>query len=130
VAADQADLMASRYGSVSRGRRLLTAGAVIAVAAALLVWLIWAAWHQSTGTVSGSVSAFDVVDAHRIDVTVEIRRPPHDAVRCTLQAQATDHSVVGQKVVSLTRSGDSHVLIRTSVKTEREATTAVVSDCH
>jgi hypothetical protein len=127
--AEQADLMASRYGSAPRSRRLLTLGAVVVVAAALLAWLLWAAWRQSTGTVDGSVSAFDIIGPHRIDVTLEIRRPAHTAVRCTLQAQATDHSVVGQTVVSLSPAGSSDVTVRTSVRTEREATTAVVSDC-
>jgi hypothetical protein len=127
--AERADLMASRYGSAPRGRRLLTLGAVVVVAGLLLAWLLWAAWRQSTGTVDGSVSAFDIIGPHRIDVTVEIRRPAHTAVRCTLQAEATDHSVVGQTVVSLTSSGSSDVTVRTSVRTEREATTAVVSGC-
>jgi TRAP-type C4-dicarboxylate transport system permease small subunit len=127
--AETASLMASRYGVPSRRRRWLGVAVVALLATALVVWVVWAAWHQATTTVDGNVSAFDIVGPHRVDVTVQIHRPSHAVVQCTVQAQATDHSVVGQTVVSLPRAGASDVQVKTAVKTEREATTVVVSQC-
>jgi hypothetical protein len=121
--------MAERYGVSSPRRRRLWIGVVALVAAGLLGWLVWAAWHQATGTVSGSVSAFDVVGSHRVDATVQIHRPPDAAVECTVQAQASDHSVVGQTVISLHRPGQADVQVKTTIKTDRVATTAVVAGC-
>jgi cytochrome c-type biogenesis protein CcmH/NrfG len=128
--AGTAKLMADRYGVRSRSSRALAVGAIALVGLALLGWVLWAAWHQATGTVSGSVSAFDVVAAHRVDVTVQIHRPADHAAHCTVQAQASDHSVVGQRLVSTPQQGSSNIQIKTTIKTEREATTAIISECH
>jgi hypothetical protein len=127
---DTAKLMAERYGVTSRSSRGLAIIATAVVAVVAVCWVLWAAWHQATGTVSGSVSAYDVVAAHHVDVTVQIHRPAHHAVQCTVQAQASDHSVVGQTVVSLAAAGSTDVQVKRTIKTDREATTAIVSQCH
>jgi hypothetical protein len=121
--------MAERYGVRSPRRRLLTVAVVAVVAVVLLGWLAWAAWVQGTTSVSGQVVAFDVVSPHRIDVTVQISHPADAAAQCTLQAQAVDHTVVGQVIVSVP-AGDREGKVSTTVKTDREATAASVTDCH
>jgi cytochrome c-type biogenesis protein CcmH/NrfG len=128
--ADTAKLMAERYGATSRSGRGLAVVAIAFVALVALCWVLWAAWHQATGTVSGSVSAYNVVAEHRVDVTVQIHRPAHHAAQCTVQAQASDHSVVGQTVVSLPAAGSSDVQVTRTIRTDGEATTAIVSECH
>jgi Domain of unknown function (DUF4307) len=128
--ADTASLMAERYGVTARSRRAALIAAVALGAVIGLAWLIWAAWHQATSSVSGEVSAFDVTGTHRIDVSVDIHRPVHASVQCTVQAEATDHTVVGETVVTAPPSGDSEVHVDVTIKTDREATTALVSQCH
>jgi uncharacterized protein DUF4307 len=127
---DTAALMAQRYGVASRSRRGAAIVAIALGAVIGLAWVIWAAWHQATNSVSGEVSAFDVAGPHRIDASVDIHRPMHASVRCTVQAEATDHTVVGEIVVSPPPSGDSDVHLEVTIKTDREATTALVSECH
>ncbi len=124
------DLMAERYGVGSPRRRRVALGAVALFIVALLGWLGWSAWDQATKTVAGTISAFDVVSAHRIKVTVEIHRPGGSTARCTLRAQASDHSVVGELVVSVPAGGESDVQIQTAIRTDREATSADVTTCY
>ena len=123
-----ARLMADRYGDGPRRNRLLTI-VVIAVAAVLLAWLGWAAWHHARTTVTGDVVAFDVVNAHRVTVTIEVNRPGDAAVRCEVQALAEDHSVVGDTITSLPAGSDRTVQIDLEIETLREATAADVTGC-
>lgn len=124
------DLMAERYGVGSPRRRGIALGAVALAIVALLGWLGWSAWDQATRTVAATISSFDVVSAHRIEVTVDIHRPAGSTAQCTLRAQASDHSVVGELVVSVPAGGESDVQIRTAIKTDHEATSADVSSCY
>ncbi len=121
--------MAERYGVVPpRGRRLAIA-ALVAVTAVLLGWLAWSAWVHATRTVTAEVVSFDVVSAHQVDVAIAVHRPGSSAVRCTVQAQAVDHSIVGMVDVFVEAGTDTDVQIDTTVTTEREATAASVTDC-
>jgi hypothetical protein len=103
--------------------------ALALVIVALLAFLAWSAWVHATTSVSGEVVSFDVRSEHRIDVTVQISRPAGKAAQCTLQAQAEDHSVVGEVVVSVAAASAAESEVTSIVKTDREATSASVSDC-
>jgi Domain of unknown function (DUF4307) len=123
-------LMAERYGAKSPRTTWLGIGALGLLVVALLVWLVWAAWVNATTSITGQVTSFDVVSQHRIDVTVQIARPNGNSAECTVEAQAVDHSAVGQVVVSLSASQGSDTLLHATIKTDREATSASVTDCH
>ncbi len=122
--------MAERYGARSPRTRWLSVAALALLVAALLAWLLWAAWVHATTSVSGEVISFHVAGQHRIDVTVQIARPGGTAAQCTIQAQAVDHSLVGETVVSVSADSGADAQIKASIKTDREATTATVSECH
>ena len=90
----------------------------------------WPGWagrrsSQSTPKVESQLLGWDPVDAHsttaRVDVTI------HDAgshPTCTVQALASDHSIVGELHFRPT-SGTNTVTVRT----EREATAVDVPGC-
>jgi hypothetical protein len=123
-------LMAERYGTASPRRRWLGIVGLGVLVAGLLAWLIWAAWVHATTSITGEVVSFDVVSQHRMKVTVQIGRPGGTKVQCTVQAEAVDHSLVGQVVVSVPASAASGAEIDATIKTDREATSASVTDCH
>jgi Domain of unknown function (DUF4307) len=121
--------MAERYGVTPPRRRLLAVAALAVAGVVLLGWLAWSAWVQGTTSVSGQVVSFDVVSPHRIDVTVQISHPADAAAQCTLEAQAVDHTVVGQVLVSVP-AGEGAGKVTSTIKTDREATSATVTGCH
>lgn len=126
---DTAQLMAERYGVGSPRKRRVAIGVVALCAMALTGWLGWAAWDSATGTVAGTVDSFDVVSAHRVDVTVDIHRPADSPAQCLVQAQASDLSIVGESVVSVPTGGASDVQVQQTIKTDHEAASVLVSGC-
>jgi hypothetical protein len=124
------DLMAQRYGRRPARRRwpAVAAGGILVVA--LLGWLAWSAWVQGTRSISAQVVSFDVVSEHRIDVTVTVSLPSGRAAQCTIQAQAEDHTVVGEEVVAVAAGTSPDTPIDARIRTDREATSASIADCH
>jgi uncharacterized protein DUF4307 len=117
--------LTERYAAPPAWRRRTTIVGVVVVALVALAWLAWVVVEQSTPQVESELVTFSVVDDHsaeaRVDVTV------HDASahpRCTVQALASDHSIVGQVVFTPT-DGTNEVTVRT----ERAATAVVVPGC-
>ncbi len=122
---DVEQVLTERYAAPPAWRRPLTVVAVVVVAVVALAWLAWAAFDQATPKVESNLLGWDVVDAHaataRIDVTI------HDAgshPTCTVQALASDHSIVGELTFRPT-DGTNTVTVRT----EREATAVDVPGC-
>jgi hypothetical protein len=103
--------------------------AAAAVALVLLGWLGWAAWVQSNPDVSGGLRAYDVVSAHEVHVVVDLTRRTGDAVVCDVLAQADDHSTVGQAQVRAAAGQPGPLRLEATIRTEREATSASVSNC-
>jgi hypothetical protein len=117
--------LTERYAAPPAWRRRVTIGGVVLVALVALGWLAWATFEQATPKVQSELLTFHVVDAHsvvaRVDVTVA-SDAGHPS--CTVQALASDHSVVGELTFT-PRSGTNEVTVRT----EREATAATVPGC-
>ncbi len=123
-------LMAQRYGAASPRNQRLVAALSVLLALALLVWLVWAAWSHATPDVSGELQGYQVVSAHEVTVTLQVRRAGREAVVCTVQAQAVDHTVVGEDAVTVPAGAAGDVTFEATLRTDREATTATVSGCH
>jgi hypothetical protein len=122
---DVEQTLSDRYAAPPAWRRRVTIAAVAVGAVAALAWLAWAAFVQATPKVESQLLGWDTVDAHsttaRVDVTI------HDAgsrPTCTVQALASDHSVVGELTFAPT-SGTNTVTVRT----ERAATAVDVPGC-
>jgi hypothetical protein len=117
--------LSDRYAETPAWRRRALVGGVVLVAALALAWLGWVIFVHSTPAVESELESYDVVDAHHVTASVQVN--VHDASahpRCTVQALATDHSIVGELVFT-PRDGLNQVTVRT----EREATTAIAPGC-
>jgi len=121
--------MEERYGVRSPRHRTLTVLAVGGVAAVALGWLLWVAWAHSTPDVSGELRSFFVVSEHRVDVLIDIQRADGDAVTCLVKAQAPDHSIVAEDEVEVPAGDAGNLVFEASIKTERKATSASVTNC-
>jgi uncharacterized protein DUF4307 len=123
------DAMTTRYGRPSATGRRLGIALIVVVAAALVGWLVWAALGQAGDSVGGLVESYDVRSPHQISVTLQITRTSDGPARCTVVALASDHAEVGRHVVTLPTGPSGTRTVTTAVRTEREATTADVTDC-
>jgi hypothetical protein len=122
---DVEQTLSERYAAPPSWRRPVTIVAVVVGAVLALAWLAWAAFVQSTPKVESQLLGWDPVDAHsttaRVDVTI------HDAgshPSCTVQALASDHSVVGELTFRPTQGTNT-----VTVRTERAATAVDVPGC-
>jgi hypothetical protein len=118
--------LSARYGTKRRPRwfwpAITAVGVGIGVAFALWVAL------QST-PVTATVHGYDVVDGHHVTVALNISRPDPIAVECTVYAQAADHSIVGEKTVTVPASKSRNVRFTIDIKTERKAVNGVLRMC-
>ncbi len=121
--------MEERYGVQPARHRILTVSALAGLAAAALGWLLWAAWEHSTPDVRGGLRSFSVVSQHQVDVLIDIQRADGDAVTCSVKAQATDHSIVAEDEVEVPAGDAGSFVVEASIKTERKATSASVTNC-
>ena len=118
--------LSDRYGKGGRPRWLWPAIAAVGV----LVGVAWAAWVAfQPRPVSAQLYGYEVVDDNRVDITLDVRRPEPIAVRCTVYAQADDHSTVGEKTVTLPADDRENARVRISLETERRAVNGVLRMC-
>ena len=115
-----------RYGARRRPRWLWPVVAAVGV----LIGIVWASWVAfQPRPVSAQLYGYEVVDDHRVEVTLNVHRPEPLAVRCTVYAQAKDHSTVGEKTVTVPADDLEDVRVRISLETERRAVTGVLRTC-
>ncbi|MGH3456973.1 DUF4307 domain-containing protein [Aeromicrobium sp.] len=118
--------LSDRYGTRGRRRWLWPVVATVGV----VLGVIWAAWIAfQPRPVTAELYGYDVVDDHRVDVTLNVHRPKPIAVRCTVYAQSLDHSVVGEKTVDVPAGDRETTRVSISLQTERRAVTGVLRTC-
>lgn len=123
-------LLQERYGVPSRRRRRLVAAVVAAVAVAAVAWLAWAALAQARrGEISGSATAFRVIDQRHVEVDVTVRRPAGTAVVCTARAVDSRQETVGLRSVPVPTAGDGPQRLTIAVGTVTAATAAELLRC-
>lgn len=120
---------ADRYGSTRRWSRpvAIAGGAAITVAAG--AWVLWAALYHADPDVTSRLQGFEVTSSSEVRVTIDIERAPDTAVSCVIQAQAGDHSVVGEREVVVPAGSDTSLTRTYVVTTERQATNGVLDSC-
>lgn len=122
---DSTDLQ-QRYGRTDRPRwfwpTIAAVGITIGIALAA-----WVGFQKEP--VSARVYAYDITSDNAITVSVDVVRPDPIAVRCTVYAQAYDHSIVGEKTVDVAASPEEVQRIDIDVQTERRAVTGVLRTC-
>lgn len=122
--------VAQRYGGRHPARRPLLIAAVVVLATAALVWLVWVMAFHGRPLVQSQVISFDVTGQHAAEATMTVVRRNHDVeASCLLRAQAADHSIVGELSFTVGRSEPSTTTLTRSVRTEREATSVSLVGC-
>ncbi|KRC66371.1 hypothetical protein ASE12_17360 [Aeromicrobium sp. Root236] len=118
--------LSSRYGTRTRPRWFWPAIAAIGIA----IGVSFAAWVGfQDEPVKGRLWGYDVKSDHLVTLKVDVIRPDPLAVRCTVYAQAADHSIVGEKTVDVAAGKAEKTRITIDVQTERKAVTGVLKTC-
>lgn len=100
--------------------------AAIGIAVAI-AWAAWVAFQPRP--VNGILWGYEVLDDHRVKVTLELHRPEPLAVECTVFAQAEDHSIVGERTVVVPAERARNTRVTTVITTERRAVNGVLRSC-
>ncbi len=116
----------ARYGRRTPRRWIWPVVAIVGISASV-VWAAWVAFQPRP--VNGVLWAYDVLDDHRVRVTLDLHRPEPLAVTCTVYAQAQDHSIVGERAVDVPAGRDEDSRVTTVITTERRAVNGVLRGC-
>jgi hypothetical protein len=118
--------LSDRYGTRGRPRWLwpVVAAVGVAIGIALAAWIAF-----QPRPVTAELYGYEVVDDHHVTITLTVRRPEPVKVRCTVYAQASDHSTVGEKTVTVPADDRESARVRISLETERRAVTGVLRMC-
>lgn len=123
-------MLDERYGLTRSARarrvRLVVVGVAGTVAVAALAW---STWVSAADAVHADVTGFDLVDSHRVTVSFQVTAPVGEPIACALEAQDTEHGVVGWKVVEYPASADPARAMRETIPTVAAATTGLVNSC-
>jgi len=118
--------LGARYGTSNRPRWFWPLIAAIGIT----IGIVFAAWVGfQDKPVTARLWAYDVVGDHLVTVSLDVVRPDPLDVRCTVYAQAADHSVVGEKTVDVPASQQEQTRISIDIETERRAVTGVLRTC-
>ncbi|MCW2829701.1 MAG: hypothetical protein JWP31_393 [Aeromicrobium sp.] len=118
--------LSNRYGARTRPRWFWPAIAAIGIG----LGVAFAAWVGfQNDPVTGRLWGYDVVDESLVRVKLDVIRPDPLAVRCTVYAQAADHSVVGEKTIDIAASRDEKQRITIEIETQRRAVNGVLRTC-
>ncbi len=122
-------MLDDRYGrSSARSRR--TRWIVLAVIAAALVgYLGWTTITRTMNQVDYDTTGFRKVDDHQITVDFQVTTQPDTAVACAIEAQDTEHGIVGWKVVEYPADPAHTRRFSETVPTTALATTGLVTSC-
>jgi hypothetical protein len=119
-----------RYGARPGARRPLLVGVVALVAVLGLVWLAWVMLFHGRPAVSSDLVGFDVAGEHAATARYTVARRDDDVTAsCLLRAYADDHSVVGELTVPVGPDEPTTTTLRSTVRTERRATTVELVGC-
>jgi hypothetical protein len=116
----------ARYGRRTPRRWIWPAVAAIGIAAAV-AWAAWVAFQPRP--VNGVLWGYEVLDDHHVQVTLELHRPDPLTVECTVFAQAEDHSVVGERTITVPATKRENLRVKTVITTERRAVNGVLRGC-
>ena len=121
--------MRERYGTDKPRRRMVIVVATTVLAIVFLTWVAWIAIFHSNPAIDAQVTAYKVVDAHRVDVKLDAQLS-NDKLKgtCLIRATAQDHSIVGELNISVAKllSSEGQWI---PIRTERRATTVEKVRC-
>ncbi|WP_454118571.1 DUF4307 domain-containing protein [Microbacterium lacticum] len=117
-----------RYGRTRRRRR--GPWIVAAVLAAVVIgYFGWTTVAQSADAVDVDNTAFHSVDAHSVTIEFQVTVRRGAAVTCAIEAQDTDHGVVGWRIVEYPADDAHSRRFTETIPTVAEATTGLATSC-
>lgn len=123
------ELLDDRYGR-RRGRGRLIGWVVLGLVVVGVGGAIaWTTVASAIDAVDVDTTGFQVDDARTVSVTFQITARPGAPVACALEAQDTEHGVVGWRVVEYPASNDHSRAFTETIPTTAEATTGLASSC-
>ncbi|PZU49697.1 MAG: DUF4307 domain-containing protein [Microbacterium sp.] len=117
-----------RYGRARGGRR----GRWIAfglVVAAIVGYFAWTTVAQAMDAVDVDNVAFREVDAHSVTIDFQVTLRAGEPVTCAIEAQDTDHGIVGWRIVEYPASAEHTRAFTETIPTVAEATTGLATSC-
>ena len=116
----------ARYGRRTSRRWIWPAVAAVGITAGV-AFAAWVAFQPRP--VNAVLWGYEVLSDHRVRVTLDVHRPEPLAVECTVYAQAHDHSVVGERTVTVPPGTKENTRVDAVITTERRAVNGVLRDC-
>lgn len=120
---------ADRYGDPGPLRRRLRLAVVVALAAALSAWAVWAGLGLATDRIDAQEQGFDVVDDSRVVVVFSVSKGADQEVECTVEALSSTSARVGVQVVPVGAADGATSVQTVEIRTQQRATTGVVKGC-
>ncbi|KHK98470.1 transcriptional regulator [Microbacterium mangrovi] len=124
-------MLDERYGRTrartSRIRSTVLSGIVIAVIIGVIAWM---SFGNQSNSVGATATSYKVVDASSTTITFQLTAPAGARVACVLEADDTDHGIVGWRVIEYPASPAGHNRTLTEqIPTVGRATTGLVNSC-
>lgn len=116
----------ARYGRRTRPRWVWWIVAAVGIGAGV-AWAAWVAFQPRP--VTAVLHSYDVTADDSVTVTLDLRRPEPVEIECSVYAQAADHSIVGERTVTIAASDEVRTREAIMVKTQQRAVTAVLRSC-
>lgn len=129
ASAATAALLDDRYGRTSSPRRRLGWIAVGLVAAIIVGYVAWTTVARTIDAVDYDTTGFHSVDDHSITVDFQITVRAGEPVTCALEAQDTEHGIVGWRVVEYPASEAHTRRLSETIPTTALATTGLATSC-
>jgi len=118
--------LSTRYGTRRRRPWLFP----VIAAACIALGIVWVAWVATADKpYSARLYGYEVTGDHETIVKLDIHRPSPRILECTVQAQAADHSIVGERTITIASSERKTIRTTTSITTERRAVTGILKGC-
>lgn len=119
-----------RYGrTVNRTRRRVLWASTGVIAALLVGYFGWVTVSTAADSVDVDTTGFEVHDPHSVTITFQYTVRAGAEVVCALEAQDTEHGVVGWRVVEYPASEAHTQRFAETLRTTAEATTGLVTSC-
>jgi len=122
-------LLDDRYGRTTTRSRRAWWIVVGVLAAALVGYLAWSTVARSMDSVDVDTTGFHSVDAHGITVDFQVTLRAGEPLACALEAQDTEHGVVGWRVVEYPADEAHTRRFSETIPTVALATTGLVTSC-
>lgn len=119
--------LADRYG---RSRAHVGRWVAVGIVAAVLVgYLAWTTVSGAMNSVDFDTTGYEVHDSRSVTVHFQVTARPDTPVVCAIEAQDTEHGVVGWRVVEEPGGSGTNRSFSVTVPTVAEATTGLASNC-